>query len=638
MSRLIRVVVCALFLAGTGQAQNLDQVSSGELWIGGDEQWAIAPVLSQQVEMTISGIVITTKVRQRFINDSAQPVEAVYAFPLPDTAAVNGFRLRIGERVIVGEIREKQQAERIYSRAREEGRSASLMKQHRANLFTTRTANIPPGEHIDVEFQYLDTVSYSDGLFSLRYPLAVTPRFGISDSDVQLPGYQAAAPISLKATVFMPGKPDLIESRYHDVNIVPLGPAWEVTMESSDTQHDFELIWMPRLEHQPKAEVFTETVGDETFVLMMMMPPQPVASQALPRDVIFVIDTSGSMHGDSIEQATEALLDGLSRLRRGDRFNVIEFNSDAWALFPEPQPVNAHTRNEAETYISELLADGGTEMKVALDLALTQQGDSGQRLRQVIFITDGAVGNELELFQQIQADIGDARLFTVGIGGAPNDWFMRKAAQFGRGTTLRVGDVAETAEKLEGLFARLESPALKDLCVQWPAAAESYPQRIPDLYLAEPLVVVARLQNQVDDVEVCGKSLNTNFSQLLTMDKRMNHPGVATLWARRKIESLMDSLVEGADTARVQKDVTQLALDNHLVSRWTSFVAVDSQPLQLSNPKLLRSVPQTATPAALLMLAGAVVIGLALWMLLSVPGIRQKGRGGFRLPGEVDAS
>jgi Ca-activated chloride channel family protein len=634
---------------------------------------AAAP-LETDLRISVAGVVARVRVAQRFQNTDAHYVEAVYVLPLPDDAAVDRLSMKVGERIIVGEIHERDQAERVYGEARAAGQRASLVRQTSANLFTTAVANIAPGEHIDITIEYLQTARYDAGEFSLRVPLTLTPRYGAPDTPEAQAALASAAlpatrPIEAMASgtpahaayvhaVLAPGMPlEWLGSRSHEVNAVrQQGPAWTASGASElgaakagvlvrpppadlhvvDTvaariplDRDFVLGWRPQVGVAPAIAALTETVGDTTYALLMILPPREShTSRAGPREQIFVIDTSGSMGGESIVQAKAALKDALGRLRAGDRFNVIEFNSTTSTLYLEPVAFSATTHAQALAYVDRLAADGGTEIGAAIDAALSQPTAAGY-LRQIVFITDGAVAGETAVFAKIEQRLGSARLFTIGIGSAPNSYFMRKAAQFGRGTYTHIGDTATVAEKMTALFAKLEHVALSDVVVNWPEAAELYPPAVPDVYAGEPLVLAASFPAVPDR-----PLLATAFGQAAGAPWRQTVggipselPGIAALWARRKIEHLIDSRVTGVDESLIRKLVLDTALEHHLVSPYTSLVAVDKTPARSAAAALERrtidntmpagaqwqaAFPQTATPGPLLRWLGASALLAAL--------------------------
>jgi Ca-activated chloride channel family protein len=344
--------------------------------------------------------------------------------------------------------------------------------------------------------------------------------------------------------------------------------------------------------------------------------------------VVFVIDTSGSMHGPSLEQATLALSLALDNLSEFDSFNVIQFNSVTTPLFPESVPVTEATLAQARQYIHSLVADGGTVMRPAVEAALADHGDNAD-VRQVIFVTDGAIGNEHELFTVIASQLGRSRLFTVGIGAAPNSHFMRKAAQFGRGTFTYIGSPDEISERMDSLFHKLEEPVVADVAVEWPEPdTEAWPPRVPDLYAGEPLVVAARLSPAHGSVVIRGQRGSETWQQVVSLEAMpargsdTGMTGIGKLWARRQIDALMDGIVEGMDRDAVRRVVTDLALRHHLLTKFTSLVAVDVTPsAPLGLEPLSRRIPARAPSVrngVLPQTATAMPLHLALGLLCAL--------------------
>ncbi len=374
-----------------------------------------------------------------------------------------------------------------------------------------------------------------------------------------------------------------IDSPYHRIDVSESADhryAISLANGAVPANRDFELVWTPDLGAAPGAAVFAEHKDGKTYALAMIVPPAPVAGQGVPRsprEVVFIIDTSGSMEGTSIKQAKEALQMALDRLSPGDRFNVIEFNSVTRAVFGAPMPVDTATLAKAKSFVTALRARGGTEMKPALKAALTQDVAPGF-VRQVVFLTDGAVGNEGELIHLIRERLSDRRLFTIGIGSAPNSFFLTKAAQYGRGTFTFIGDVREVAEKMGALFTKLESPVLTDIAISWPGKTEVWPREPGDLYAGEPIVVVAQTDALEGDVTITGRRGGAPWSATVPLSGTASEPGIGVLWARAKIESLIDAQKGGESEADVRKAVIDVALAHHLVSKYTSLVAIDVTP------------------------------------------------------------
>lgn len=613
-----------------------------------------APLLSTDVRISVSGIVARTTVRQRFHNPTPAWQEGVYAFPLPENAAVDRLEMRIGERRIEGQIRERAAARAVYEQAKAEGRKASLIEQERPNVFTTSVAHIAPDEDVDVTIEYQQTLRFDAGAFRLRFPMVIAPRYipGNSIAEPDADGGWAAAtdqvpdapritppvahpaggainPVTL-AIDLNPGFPlAKLESPYHTITARETADGRyriELAQGVVPADRDFELVWVPDVGTAPGAALFTEHKDGRTYALLMVAPPEIDGSvPRMPREAVFIIDTSGSMEGTSIVQAREALQLALGRLQPGDRFNVIEFNSTARALFAASMPVDPATIGRARSFVEGLKARGGTEMRAALELALPPGAKPGF-VRQVVFLTDGAVGNEADLVALIRERLGDRRLFTVGIGSAPNSHFMTKAAQFGRGSFTYIGDVREVAEKMGTLFRKLESPALTDITIAWPGRAETYPAQIPDLYAGEPIVVSAALDGPPGEVVLRGRRGDQPWQTQLPLAADAVEPGIGVLWARGKIEALLDRMRDGSTEAEIRPAVVEVALTHRLVSKYTSLVAVDvtptlpanavtgtsalptQLPAGMSYEAIFGGGPQTATPATLQLIAGLLLL------------------------------
>lgn len=651
------------------------QMQSGSLLLRMQNGYQVATRMNTDASMKISGLVARVSVRQSFRNDGSEWVEGVYVFPLPDTAAVDRLRMHIGERFIEGEIREKEQAKKEYEQAKQEGKKASLVEQERPNLFTTSVANIGPGESVTVEIEYLETLRYEEGTFSMRFPVTMTPRYipgtplserkgsgwspdttKVDDaSRVTPPAVTESTSHQLTVTVDLDaGMPlEIVASRYHPIKVSPVAGSdkagrYRITLADPLTpmDHDFELIWRPLPDTTPRATLFTEEFSGRPHLLLMMIPPNDtsVALPRIARETIFVIDTSGSMHGVSMEQATRSLELALGGLRPEDRFNVIQFNSVTHALYPVSVPATLDNLDRARKYVQNLSANGGTEMRPALELALHAPA-AETHLKQIIFITDGSVGNEEELFSLIEASLGNARLFTVGIGSAPNGWFMRKAAEAGHGSYTFVSALHEIDEKMGRLFGKLESPQLTDIRIQWPdgVAVDAYPETVADLYAGEPIVVKARFSGELrkhSQVIVSGNSVSGGWSRKIdiggaaepSIASAVDSAGIAAIWARSRIEDLLDAEQRGASPDDTRRAVIATALAHHLVSKFTSLVAIDKTPVRPQaagldselvpnllpygqNQNAIFGFPATATSAELQRITGLVCLLAALMMV-----------------------
>jgi Ca-activated chloride channel family protein len=592
------------------------QAQSGSLLWKMEQGYVTATTINTDVDMKISGLVARVVVRQEFRNEGSEWTEGVYVFPLPDKAAVDHMRLRIGDRFIEGEIREKEQARKEYEQAKQAGKKTSLVQQQRANLFTTHVANVAPGELVVVEVEYLEDLRYEDGRYSIRFPMTLTPRYvsgsalpdrqgnGWSPDTDRVPDASTITPpqvtasknhrVSLVAEINAGMPLEIIASRYHPVSVTEEDGHYRVEISDASTQmdHDFELVWQPVPSSKPRAMAFTETVDGQPYHLLMVMPPDQDKAPPvhMPRETIFIVDTSGSMHGVSMSQAKRAVRLAIEALKPGDLFNVIEFDSYTRALHPYSVPATPNHVARALNFVQSLQADGGTEMRPALRLALSSPPPE-THLRQVVFITDGSVGYEDEMFSMIEQKLGNARLFTVGIGSAPNSWFMRKAAEAGRGSYTFISALHEVREKMDALFKKLESPQVTDIEVQWPSnlMVDTYPSTVPDLYLGEPVVVKAQASGAFqagDTVRITGNSVTGGWATELPLDAPRDSEGVAALWARARIGQLLDEERRGGDAAALRASILETALTHHLVSKYTSLIAVDKTPVRPASDPL----------------------------------------------------
>jgi Ca-activated chloride channel family protein len=661
----------------------------GGLWLKAalDEDPVAALSVGTEVRVRVTGHTARVEVTQRFSNPRDEWVEGLYVFPLPGEAAVDTMEMEVGERVIRGVIQPREEARETYERARSAGQRASLVEQERPNMFTTSVANIPPRGEVTVRIAYLAVSAWRDARYHLALPLAITPRFTPGPAPGIAPGMAPGLTPGLasEASLDAPATPEhvapglqtarieielnaglplaALESPSHAVFIeqeaLPGGhERHRIVAPAAAMDRAFELSWTPVLAPDTQAAIHVEEFGGEQYALMLLAPPAGVDDQGPAREVIFIIDTSGSMGGPSIEQARAALALGVARLRAVDRFNIIEFNNEAHALFRAPLAVDASTRSTAQRYIARLNADGGTHMLPALELALGMPATPGL-LRQVVFITDGSVSNETEVLALAERQLGDARLFAVGIGAAPNDWFMRELAAAGRGTHTFITDPAQVATRMVELFRKLERPALVDLELHWPPGMQpELATPLPrDLYAGDPLAVVARLgpgsgragtpavaAGMVPgSVTLLGYANGGAWSRQAPLQQLQGEAGIARLWARERIAELSrrKRLAGGGATSgrlareRIDAEIEALAMGYGLVSERTSLVAVDVTPARPADAVArMEQAPtmapagslwarsagfaQTATPAALLGWLGSLALAVALWLAAPV--------------------
>jgi Ca-activated chloride channel family protein len=635
----------------------------------------LSPVLDTQVEITVTGMIARTKLTQTFSNPSEEWINGIYVFPLPEDAAVDHLNLQVGERVIEGQIQLKAQAKKTYERAKQQGKKASLVAQQRPNLFTNSVANIAPGETVKISIEYQQLLAYQQGLFSMRFPMTVGPRYipgrkiekqvrelassgwafdtdEVSDASRITPPIKHPAAkankVNMQIQLNVGFALNNIKSEFHPVTVVDQAHnLYQVSLKDQAlADHDFVLSWQPQIGKEPRAAVFSQSTDDAHFGLLMLMPPVVTTEGPIriSREVTFILDTSGSMAGDSILQAKAALKLAIEQLSNQDSFNVIEFNSQASALWPSALAASIANKVRATDFIHSLEANGGTEMAAALTLAFNSkhtEQESQNTLQQIVFITDGSVGNEEALMQLITARLGQSRLFTIGIGSAPNSYFMGEAARVGKGSFTYIGASAQVQEKMHALLAQLTQPALTDIGIDLTGAgtstSEFYPAILADLYAGQPLLVSYRSDAAIDSISVSGKLAHSTWNTDLTATVTKQSKGIDVLWARRKISQLTQDR-RAANSTQEQALLNQLishtALTHHLVSEFTSLVAVDLTPSRPTGvkasdravpnhlpqgwqaEKVFGQLPQTATSAQLQIMSSLILMGLALCLRL----------------------
>lgn len=591
---------------------DLDNVTGPSLFLKGQKSYYDAPLLETSVDIAITGMISKVVVTQTFENTSSEWVEGKYVFPLADQAAVNSLKVRIGDREIVGSIKEKKQAEKQYEIAKQAGQLASLVKQHRPNLFSSRFANVPPGEKISIELGYIQSVKYESDQYSLRVPLTLTPRYSnalvVDTAKITPPqvSLSASSPSEINHRVqintYIIGlyEATQVSSPSHELSVTNDNDGVVLSLQDeSYLDRDFILHWSDAANAAPLVRAWRENLAGEEYLLATIMPP--IDDSEIPdqsRELILVVDTSGSMAGESMRAAIAAVRDALDGLQAQDKFNIIEFDSVYSTLFSKPQPATEENLARASEFAQRLIADGGTEMLEPLKAALRYK-KSTEMLRQVVFITDGAIGYEESVFKSVTRNLGDSRLFTVGIGSAPNQWFMRKVAEAGRGTHHLIHNINDVQEGMSRLLRKLESPALTSIQVAFDGAkADITPDPIPDLYANEPIVIAAKLADDNHTMSVVGKWGDIEWRTSLSVDNApLAKTGLSTVWAKQKIEALQDKQRFHSDQDFYKSLILRLSLDHQILSPYTAFLAVEETPIRPGTEKLAQKDVPNLLPA-----------------------------------------
>jgi Ca-activated chloride channel homolog len=593
----------------------------------------VLPATATEVEIEVAGMVAHARVRQRFINPGNDFLEGQYRLPMPADSAVYAMRIELDGRLIEGEIREREAARVEYEAAKSAGMATALVERQAADMFSTRVANIPPQSEVNVEIEYFQNIGYRDGRFELVFPLTLRPRYGSTPVDDLGAALDAAAPAATSTGITLPARIDVRvaagipilapQSASHSIAVSGKNKDFRIHTRSERiaADRDFVLSWAPLPGAAAQAAGFVEEIDGKRYVSLMLVPPTQTGPR-LSRELILVLDSSGSMMGAAWNGAQKAADFALTQLRPGDYFNVVDFDSSATALSPMSLPMNAQAIATARDFVATRTADGGTEIAGAIDTALSLPPINGL-VRQVVFITDGAVGNEDEIYRQIAARGSDARLFMVGIGNAPNRAFLRRSAELGRGFAEIIESIDAIDKPLSAMFRRIDAPVLTGIDVQWPGDAEAWPKAFPDLYSGEPLWLTSRIDGGPGEVKLRAQGQTGIFSKSLSTAQATPAVGIAKIWARRKIQALEDDLTLGADEATVRAEVLRTALEHRLLSRFTSFVAVEKVVRRKEGDALAKTefnnpppadaeFAQTALGWRAQLLLGLMLIGLAM--------------------------
>jgi Ca-activated chloride channel family protein len=599
---------------------------TGMMGVQRDEKFLALPLQRTKFDTVVTGTVAETEVTQVFANPFDTPIEAVYVFPLHERAAVDDYHLTIGDRTIRGQMKTRKDARDTYEQAKQDGRAAGLLEQERPNVFTQSVANIPPGAVIEVSIHVVTPLDQENGRYSLVLPTVVGPRFipgasvghqgtGVADDTTQVPdasritppmmpeGYTACADLDVTVAIESGLRPRGLRSQYHDVDIRREGDVAFIELDRKAgpvlANRDFMLSW-DLGGNQPQAAIVAQPSKDGGgYFTLTVQPPRAVPDeQAMPRELVFVVDTSGSMEGLPLDTAKQLMRHALGDMRPDDMFNVLRFDETASGLSSTMLPATSGNIEKGLAYVDAMNGMNGTNMLDGIHAALDLPREPG-RMRMVLFLTDGYIGNEAEIFKLLERDISDARLFSMGVGSSVNRYLLDGMARVGRGTVTYVGSDGSMASMIERFYERIETPVLTDIEIDWQGAqvAEVLPGRIPDLFAGQPLTVFGRYEGQPSGEiivrgQLDGKQVELPVAfDIATADGAV---GVSSIWARNKVDELLGYPMlttpneVGSDT---EKAVVELALQYRIMTDFTSFVAVDEQRIVAPNGEI-RTVVQ----------------------------------------------
>jgi Ca-activated chloride channel family protein len=551
------------------------------------------PLKHTDVKVEISGFLSRVRVKQEFENNFNQPIEAVYTFPLSQNGAVDDMTMTVGSRTIKGKILKREDARQVYENAKSNGQTASLLDQQRPNIFTQSVANIMPNEKIVIEISYVETLKYEDGSYEFVFPMTVAPRYNPASLSTEnaakisppIAATRAGHDISVEVNLDAGVPVESIQAKSHEVQSVNLSAnSANIKLKDEKTipNKDFVLRYDVTGKRIEDAILTHRDERGGFFTLVLSPPDKFKIEDVAPKEIVFVLDTSGSMSGFPIEKAKEAMNLSLKGLYPRDTFNLITFAGDTHILFEKPVPATAANLARAQEFLSSRNGGGGTEMMKAIKAALEPSG-SNEHIRIVCFMTDGFVGNEAEILSEIQKN-KNARVFSFGIGNSVNRFLLDKMAEEGNGESEIVLLEDESEKAAKKFYERVRTPLLTDISIDWNGlpVADVYPQKIADLFSAKPVILNGRYTKGASStIKLKGKVGGQIFEREINVnlpESEPQHDVLATLWARKRIDELTSkSYADEKAKAESQNAITNIGLEFRLLTAFTSFVAVEER-------------------------------------------------------------
>lgn len=595
MSKLLFLLLTVISTSLSLSAQT-PEVTEGRLFAR-DKQGPLGfcPLKSTKVRADISGFFARVTVVQEFENSYGDPIEAVYTFPLSQNSAVDNMTMTIGERIIRGKIMKREEARKVYEAAKSAGQAAALLDQQRPNIFTQSVANIMPGEKITVEISYVETLKFEEGQYEFVFPMVVGPRYSPASmikgeaAKINPPvskeraGHDISIEVNLDAGVPI----ELVRSISHQIETTPLS-AEKRKIELKD------LRTIPNKDFILRYDVTGKRIEDAIlmhrgakggFFTMMLQPPDSFAPKDVtPKEIVFVLDTSGSMNGFPIEKAKEAMRMSLDGLYPQDTFNLITFAGDTSVLFPSPVRATDDNLARAREFLASRKGGGGTEMMNAITAALAPT-ESQTHIRIVCFMTDGYVSNEPAIIAEVQK-YQNARVFAFGIGNSVNRYLLDKMASEGRGEVEYVSLKDDGSKAAKRFHERIRSPLLTDISIDWNrfGVSDVYPGRQADLFSAKPVALTGRFtKTGAGSITLKGKMAGLDYHRDIPVnfpESGAENDQLATIWARMRVDELMSKYYgakEVSDKKTLENEITQIGLEFRLMTQFTSFVAVEEK-------------------------------------------------------------
>jgi len=553
---------------------------------------SVCPLQNTSVQADVSGYVARVNVEQVFTNPTNETIEATYIFPLSDTSAVDEMVMKIGDRTIKGEIKTRAQAAQIYAAAKSQGRTAALLDQERANIFTQSVANIPPHATVRINIKYVEYLPYENGNHSFVFPMVVGPRNTSNTPDAErisppiaTEKTRAGHDISLAVNINSGLDISNIESKLHKIEIKQSQKTTQISLEKFDSipNRDFVLSWKAAGDGI-KSGFLAHKSGGVGFFNLMFLPPQSLKREEVcPRELVFLVDKSGSQHGLPMQKCRETMIYALDRMNSHDTFQIIAFDSNLDRVFAKPMLATQENILEAKKWVAALEANGGTNLKGAVDEVCRQPAPEG-RLRICALLTDGYIGNDQEVISYVVKYRGVSRWFTFGTGDSVNRYLLNGVAKAGGGESETVLLNASGDQAAKNFYEKIASPVLTDIKVEFEGVKvkDVQPSVINDIWAKRPLYLTGKYLNAGSGfVRIRGLRGGKAFEQKLPIqlpEKATENKVLSSVWARMKVDELTQALnlVTRSDSKKeIEQSIESVGLDYHIMTNFTSFVAVD---------------------------------------------------------------
>ena len=644
-----QLIHSSMAFANTSSKTQLEEDQSGQIIANVNGRQISLPLLKMNYDVDINGHVATISLTQTFINPGSTPLNATYLFPLNQKAAVYGMEMKVGDEIIKAIIKRQDEAKKTFEQAKSEGKVATLLNQHRPNMFTQDVANLMPGKPVTVTLRYLQLIPKIDDAYELVIPMVVGPRYegklepklaatlGMEEKTLvesastttedtgseqiqvsgwnidKLPAYPKIISFDAPSTID-PNRVTLnitldaatpisgVYSQTHTLKTLGDENKFNITLENDTDIDNRDLILRYEISkpHEIAAGVLSHKDDRGGFLSFAIEPPKLSSEETItPRELVFVLDTSGSMGGAPIEASKTFIRTALKNMRSNDYFRILRFSNNTSHFASKPLQATSNNLIRAQNFINGLSAGGGTELNSAMNAAFdVNQPENTMRI--VVFLTDGYIGGDRQVIKTVADRIGNARIYAFGIGNSVNRFLLEGIAKEGRGKARYVGVGETETEAAEALAADIQAPLLTDISIDWNGLEikEQSPARIPDLFVGGSINVLARYEkagqheiflNGLINGRKASMPIMINLADGRIEQSATNNEALPLLWAREQIfDKNREYTIGGNRNKTLKEQIIELGLKFSLQSRFTSFVAV-SEKIYNSSPEQNRS-------------------------------------------------